>query len=1285
MKKRLLFSLVAGMFVLAANAQNTPQIIKSVELQNADFSQGEPVKTIIRTYDYDMPDDGVGADGESMFGQQEIAGWTASHPSDNIKSMHSSSDPAREDGANARAAGIFAYLDGTEEYTAGLGGEFYAPYLSDSPDHTGNNVLGMIAVWGADLKYSQDVTLPAGDYMLIVKLWNAAGTGTFTKSNMGFATAEKSYVSSKNTYPAQTWTNDTIFFQLTAETAGQVTLGFAFGGGSGSVPHVFVDAVELYQIDPSYLIQVEIDKAKEKLLEAIEEGELYNVDTDEALVVYNNPKATLEEVMAAIEAQKERNQAGLTDLSEFFINNPHFSEGTPVEGGICTYQKDCEGNGISKDNYSLLPIPEWTPNQTKKDGPAGGMFAVGSGAFVGGKDFVVPDSLSDGRKDGNLMGMCASWSNEAYYKQYVTIPAGQYSVSISYYNAGGANAINKNMIGFIADDKTEYLATTTKFPVKKWAKETIKFTLDKETSGYFTLGYKAANDYSSTQPHLFVDGFSLIYVGSGINASLMGLTSQVNGGKELLAEEFNAELKNQFRDVINAGQALVDAKSEDTEANKAATAAIKNMLADVNASIQAYKDLNNFRNDELIPAADKYTADMYGDLKTQLDAMLDEVNAAQNNFSWTTAKINEVIASLPEIIKEGVQSAWNAAVESGAKLPKNLDITALFNLNYTYSTTAVGGDGNAANVPDKEWSYGDATNFKTQYGTAEVWNQSPFMVSRTLTGLPAGKYTITTKGFFRNAANTDNYANYTPGSEEVSVFANLSTTSMTNVALIAVEGTEEAHPEGWAAANDEKTYWVPNSQKAAYDLFNDAEQADLLQKSVSCVVSGKGELVFGIMAEQMQDNSWAVWYGFEIAYNALEADDMVDALAAMREQATENIEDEYIKKVTEAVSKLQAAMDAHEAVDKTNLDALRSVMAQYEAAFEYADEADSLYKVLDKALTIYNYLGEEYQHSDEYSELLNNADVAVNNEVADNETMQQLIDNMRNQWSAAVVNAVAETATKDAPEDVSGAIYNNSFTDPAYTALEDDDNIEAANNANGWTITREGGKDEGQGKTSDGATAYDQRHVYEFYDAKAFSISQQLTGLPAGYYTVEVQGFYRGINSPKALADTLAIDPEFGKNVYLFAKSESAERHTVLNNIFQRMEGDDGSQIDDGSNETAVAYGDIEQFYVPTGQTGFNIYAEYNLYWNSVSIHIEEGETLTLGLRRNSNNFITGEWCVFDNFRLKYYGNTEAPDAVNGINADVKTQQAIYNVAGQRVQKAVKGLYIVNGKIIIVK
>ena len=58
---------------------------RTLTLQNPDFKTGTPVDRLVRTYAKDMSDDGLGAGGSEMYGQQPVTGWTALAPTDNIK------------------------------------------------------------------------------------------------------------------------------------------------------------------------------------------------------------------------------------------------------------------------------------------------------------------------------------------------------------------------------------------------------------------------------------------------------------------------------------------------------------------------------------------------------------------------------------------------------------------------------------------------------------------------------------------------------------------------------------------------------------------------------------------------------------------------------------------------------------------------------------------------------------------------------------------------------------------------------------------------------------------------------------------------------------------------------------------------------------------------------------------------------------------------------------------------------------------------------------------------
>ena len=1271
MKKSLLLSLCMSVFAIAMHAQTEPTIVSDVtlKLQNADFSADTPVSTTVYTYDYNMPDDGVGAGGESLFGMQAVTGWTASAPSDNVKIMQNSEDKSnvRNDEANAKASGVFAYLDpdANLDEQPGLGGPYYAPFYGSEAAEGGQS-LGLVSVWGATLQYTQNVTLPAGDYMMIARIYNASGTVAVASSRNGFAGGDVQAYSAKTVYPSAEWENDTIIFRLAAETTGKISLGYvAAAAGSSSMPHLFIDNVKLYQIDAKYLDQKAIDEAKETLLKLIDEGKLYNVDVYPAEAVYNNPNATLEEVLKAIEDQKARNEAGLTDLSEFFIINPHFSEGQAVEGGICTYGYDCATNGISTDNFSLLPVEGWTPNVTKSNGPAGGVFAVGSGAFLGGKDFVVPTAMSDDTTEGQLLGIVTCWSNSAFYKQDVTLPAGSYTISMSYYNAGGADAVEKNLIGFVANDGTEHLGETKSFPVGKWTTETLKFDLEGETSGYFTVGYKSTNVGSGKMPHLFVDGFSLIYVGTGINASLLALNAMVSGANKLLNEDFNADLRKQLADAIDAGQALVSAQSKNDEANKAATEAIKALLGEVNASIAAYKSLNTFR-DDVSAATIKYNEDEYPELNVTLTNMLDEVDSALRSLDWTTSKIEETIASLNTIIKEGVKKQWDAVIASGKVLAKDLDISVLFDqMAYPYSTSA------ATNPTIEKWTKTGDGQFKTQFGTAEIWSGSAinsFKVSSTLTELPVGKYTISTKAFFRNADNATNFTNYEEtNTPEAHLFAGANTVGLTNVAALANEIEGQT---GWTSANgDEAAPYVPNNQEAAYNIFNNDEYTSLIQKSVSTVVPQNGSLEFGISAEGMEANAWTIWYTFTVTYNAPTASDVADVLEALKIQAG-TLQDE-VKVVKAADEMIENAKRAHENADMSSVEVLMDVMAKYVEAIAYAEKSDSLYKVMVERYDIYTELMSEVESEEpKYHALMEEIGSNYEEEggIEDNEKLQEYIDAIKDKWAAFVQYPVLDTSSLDNPGNITTAIYNYSFIDPATQVA----------GLGGWTYTRDGGNEIKTGGSEENPAA-------EFYNNNSFNFYQTLKGLAEGYYQIRVQSFYRA-GAAQANADSLTAERTYGQNVKLYAKTESGEVATSVKNILQR-EDEEGS-LETGQSatggETVVKYAGEDEFYIPNDMTSFCEYTEIGIYWNEVKVHLNAGETLTLGLFKDTH--IDNDWTIFNNFELYYLGNGEAPDAINAVEVNgEKASAAIYNLAGQRVAKAVKGLYIMDGKKVVVK
>lgn len=1270
MKK--IFTLALSAMMLGGvnlSAQKNYTVLEDLtsKIQNADFSADTPVSGLekICTYNYDMTDPGLGAGGVQIFGLQPITGWVANFPTDNVLLENRATT-----NADAKAGGIFAYIDdASEEVSTGLGGAYYAPYLTE--EVTTGQGLGIVAVWGSDAQYTQDMTLPAGAYMMLVKVQNTAGGEAFLHSNIGFVAADgTTYVSGKKSFAVGTWETDTIVFQLETETAGKLSLGYKAGNyGSGGAAHLFIDNVKLCSIDPRPLIQAEVDAAKVQLLALIEEAKDYGVDVSAAQAVYNNADATLEQVQKAIEDQKKLIEAGLTDLSAFFITNPHFTLGTPLpeDDGICTYDYDMVdpngSNGRVVNYYGMLPVEGWVPSNPNENARACGVFKLGSNSFLGGAAFLPPTTMSDGSTEGNLLGFISVWSAKSQYTQAVTIPAGKYTLEISYYNAGGAGEIGQNLMGFIDADGNEYFGELKKFEEGKWMKEQIKFELDEETSGQFSVGFTAANAGSGSMPHFFIDGISLYYVGeTEIDPSLFALQAAVSAGENLLGESFNVELTDKLDEVVNAGAKLVSSQSADAEANKAAADAINNLLPEVRRNIDAYTKLNEFYDDggALSNALAEYEG--FEPLHGNLLDLNDEVMTAIDEYSWTTAQIEQAIDTLGAIVKDGVQVAWENAVENGSGFDNDLDISILFEqLAYTYSTSALG----SADVPDKEWVYGTATNFKTQYGTAEVWNQSPFEVSRTMKDMPAGTYTITTKAFFRNAANIPNLEGYDPSAEpEAAVFAGYSKTGLTNVAAIALDSKD-----GWGEVNltDGTKKYVPNNQKNAYDLFEDEAYAEQLQKSVTTVLTEQGDLTFGVKASEMAGDSWVVWYTFSIAYNAVDEDALTAELASFVAEVKSFIEEnDGSMNGLAAQQLLDAAEEAEGAVGK-DVATMSEAKAKLQAAYDNAKaniEVMTKFVAADENLTLvaeeyYEYASAEAQAA--YDALEGDVDEMTNEEI------EAFIEKLNAVAADLKVPATSGEASDENPVDLTSLIVNPSYTDE---------------NSDGW-----------QGSVPSHAN-YNRKDMVEYYQA-TFDHYQTIYSLPAGTYEVALNCFNR-IPSANAQADLdsllmgkkQAIQSAFvyvkvGEKTYsepfrLISEGRRADKSLIEASCSELSDsllvGADAATLSYTPNNMQTAGACFEE----TDAEGNALSDEQN-YVVRVVFTLEEKSDIVIGAKNSSN----GTWAIWDNWKLTSFGTSSAkiesgdPSGVEGVDAENAVPVAIYTTAGAQVKSLQKGFNIV--------
>ena len=236
---------------------------------------------------------------------------------------------------------------------------------------------------------------------------------------------------------------------------------------------------------------------------------------------------------------------------------------------------------------------------------------------------------------------------------------------------------------------------------------------------------------------------------------------------------------------------------------------------------------------------------------------------------------------------------------------------------------------------------------------------------------------------------------------------------------------------------------------------------------------------------------------------------------------------------------------------------------------------------------------------------------------ATKEEVEQAITDLNN----AVIEWGKTQATWDNPVDMSTKIVNPTF-----------DN----GNLSGWS-----GDAFGRGGTvADGAEHY----------SKNYDTYQKITGLVPGVYAIGVNGFYRAGNYGGDAENHWLANDEASKYAKLYGKAGANYYEAPIANVMS------GAQTDNpGAQEVTYTDPNTEEqvtVYVPNTMAQGDIYFhELGQYANKVFVAVSENDTLTIGVKKTSQ--IGGDWSLFDDFSLSFYG--AGADACQGfINEAMK-------------------------------
>ena len=168
------------------------------------------------------------------------------------------------------------------------------------------------------------------------------------------------------------------------------------------------------------------------------------------------------------------------------------------------------------------------------------------------------------------------------------------------------------------------------------------------------------------------------------------------------------------------------------------------------------------------------------------------------------------------------------------------------------------------------------------------------------------------------------------------------------------------------------------------------------------------------------------------------------------------------------------------------------------------------------------------------------------------------------------------------------------------------------------------------------------------------SYTQTITGLAEGIYKVTMQGFER--SGSWATCNTLA---EKGYEITTATLSANGEE----TNLKSWYSGKSDESNPNNTDEAVAKFAD-------------------GLYQNEVYTYVGEDGTLTLTICKPSH--VGDNWVLFNNFTLTRYAEGDA----TGIDMTTDNRQqttVIYDLTGRKVENPAKGIYIVNGKKVVLK
>lgn len=529
------------------------------------------------------------------------------------------------------------------------------------------------------------------------------------------------------------------------------------------------------------------------------------------------------------------------------------------------------------------------------------------------------------------------------------------------------------------------------------------------------------------------------------------------------------------------------------------------------------------------------------------------------------------------------------------------------------------------------------------YSCAGAWNMN-FNVYQDVQNLPEGVYRLEVPAFYRTEGNTNAWNNRETAEIKSYIYLNEQSMPIANVMNEAIASNDNG-----AGGNIYDKYYqtpdgtfVPNETVGASVAFQNG-----LYKNALYGIVKDGNLRVGINCNGSKSDRWTVWGGFKLFYEGYDEEQLTIFLNPLIEEAkdtvancrfTKSFKDLLTQKYVAASNAISTGADGKVLFDcylgfREMIDSAKYIIDLYD---EFNKNTASLLTAIDettgsapedvlsKASAIYAEAIDGYEYESFTPEQIDSITVEI----------KSVITQLR----------IPHTeASDDSPLDMTVAIIN-----PGY---DNDDN-------EGWS----------------GTAAVHQTYANAQFYAKNFDTYQVIYGLPNGTYKVELDGFYRSGEAKASYEKYLIDEDSVIIHAFIYAESGGQTYSVPFMSIFKGI--NDGA-LNGGKSEVMLETGK----YIPNTMQTTSIYMSAGHYRDNTLICQVADGTLKIGIKKEV--LLSGDWTMFDNWRLTYYGDSSSQetdgDASGIVSPESKELMSTkyYSIGGVESSVPVKGINIV--------